>query len=196
MKQVMIIMSLVFSVFILSGCKNTEKDCKEKGAGWVWDIVKKKCVAIPKSEEDCSTRGKGWIWTAKKECIYIISGITPYVTIVNSTNRSISYGSDLTFFTGLLKGECHSMTKKEFNVYSASFQITTGPLGTELVEGTEAHEDITICESGSSSPCPSSKGVYEVQLDSAGFVIAKMDKTLEELIEMGCFDKYQLVPKE
>ncbi|MDE0118585.1 MAG: hypothetical protein OXM55_01075 [Bdellovibrionales bacterium] len=69
MKQ-FIIISLGFVILVLSGCKNAEKGCKEKGEGWYWNVANKKCIETSKTEEDCTAKGEGWTWDQEKEkCI-------------------------------------------------------------------------------------------------------------------------------
>ena len=67
--------TLTLFVLVLNGCgdkkdgKDGKEDCDKKGAGWVWEAVKKECVVAPTTEEDCRSKGEGWIWDLEnKQC--------------------------------------------------------------------------------------------------------------------------------
>ena len=243
MKQIAIIMSVVLSVFVLSGCggKDSKEDCDKKGADWVWDVAKKECVAAAKTKEDCDKKGAGWIWDeANKKCNQVTAGLSDkekceakgagwiwnedkatdageeykkcvkdlsadctdsakpliksasplecvasYYTVINSTGRSVSYGgpSGSTAITTYLDG-CDSLSKEEFDGYG-SFKLETTARGSTEFLG---QRTVTICGAeGFDTPCPSEAGIYEVSAGRTGFVVTKVDKTLEELKEMGCF---------
>ena len=74
MKQIAIIMSLVFSVFVLSGCKGKDdksgkEECDKKGVDWVWNVTEEKCEEAAATKEDCDKKGAGWTWDeANKKC--------------------------------------------------------------------------------------------------------------------------------
>ena len=82
---------------------------------------------------------------------------------------------------------CETFSKERFDAYS-SFR-----LGTTAHDSTEylGLRTVTICQTGGegsfNTPCPSGAGVYEVSAGRTGFVVTKVDKTIEELKEMGCF---------
>ena len=223
-----IIMSVVLSaVFILSGCKGNddEKECEEKGTGWVWDVTKEECVATATTKEDCDKKGTGWTWDEtnkvcnqkstvaefnfKADCETRGAGwiwdmgrkrcITLYVTIINSTDHSISFGSRYPtgggVFFNLNKGKCASIGKQEFMVYSLFFQITASLSFPEF----EDYTTVVICDTGendvTNTPCPSNKGVYEVSPVDASFMVSKIsdNKTVEELKKMGCLSRYNIM---
>ena len=250
MKQ-FIIMSLSLSILVLSGCKDAEKECKEKGDGWIWDATKKECIVTPKTEEDCKAKGDGWIWDAtKEECkappsatelsnkekceakgdgwywdeddrrdedkeyekckrevsvdckdpakpiartpYSTLECVAPYIVIVSSRYRlliSLSemsrghYDDDV-----LIRGSsgCYVMDKHTSDGY-VPFEIKV-----HVSDGTEqlGMRGVTICEpggSGSPPSCPTSEGVYEVQVGRSGLFLSTVTKTVEELRELGCF---------
>ena len=88
MKQIVIIMSLAISIFVLSGCNSKgddnadnngddKKECEVKGAGWVWDFTKKECVAKATTKEDCDAKGAGWLWDeVNKKCNQSTEGLS------------------------------------------------------------------------------------------------------------------------
>ena len=112
--------------------------------------------------------------------------VARYITIINSTNRSI-YMQNKHFEYGwsrkLYSGECQSIYKKQLDQVNY-FQIVTSIIGDVRTSTT-----VMICTatSDSAEDCPSSEGVYEVSAGRSGFVITKVEKTAEELNKMGCF---------
>lgn len=231
MKKI-VIMSMALFVLVLSGCKDNDddkkKECEEKGASWVWDVTKKECVAKATTKEECDKKGTGWLWDETNkvcnqstvELIYketceakgadwlwnegAKKCITPYVTIINSTNRFIAFGpysTERKVLFSLLKGECASIDDQEFKDYSSSLRIITLAYedSTESIE--EGYYKDIICRTEEDNkfnlPCPSDKGVYEVSSGRTGFVVTKIDdkKTIEELKKMGCLNRYSHTTK-
>ena len=192
----------------------TKEDCEAKGAGWVWDETDKKCnqstVGLS-DKEKCEAKGAGWAWNKDKatgageeykKCTKDLSAdcadpakpvvknasplecVASYYTVINSTGRSVTYqGSG----TGKVYFQCVSISEEEFNGYSSFGLETTARDGTEFFK----QRTVTICESGANAgmntPCPSEAGIYEVSAGRTGFVVTKVDKTVEELKEMDCF---------
>ena len=116
--------------------------------------------------------------------------VARYITIINSTNRSIYVGNNYSKYGPMLNRnlypeECTSVHKEEFD------QLNYFRIGTSIKQD-RTTTVIAICKTGgdaaeNSSPCPSSEGTYEVFTGRSGFVVIQVDKTAEELNEMGCF---------
>ena len=248
MKQIAIVMSLVFSVFVLSGCKGKDdksgkEECDKKGVGWVWNVTEEKCEEAAATKEDCDKKGAGWTWDeANKKCNQVTEGLSlkekceakgagwtwnedkatdageeykkctkdlsagctdpakpiairrnplecvaPYYVIINSTDRNGLYGSDSMPAFSFPEGACVTIDELSFQYYSDSLFIR---LDYE-VRVTLGQQMARVCVTGNDESfveCPSEKGVYELSIDRT-FNIDKVDKTFEELKEMGCFSQ-------
>ena len=197
----------------------TKEACDKKGAGWVWDESNKKCNQNTEGLSDkqkCEAKGAGWVWNKDKatnageeykKCTKdlslgctdpakpVVKNASPlecvavYFIIINSTDRNGHYGSDsMPADYYFLKGACVVIDELSFQSYSDSLSIQldihardTFTLGQQMAR---------VCDTGSGPPvdCPSEEGVYELSIDHV-YNIDKVDKTIKELRELGCFSQ-------
>ncbi len=172
-----------------------KEKCEAKGAGWIWNEDKatnageeyKKCTKD--LSVDCTDPAKPLVKIASPlECA------ASYITIINSTNTQIDYSLSPGFTAAggsLGPGKCRSKNSSVHEAHQGEtgigFSMIQGYVRDAASLGRAAKSVVKICEKNTPSPCPSSEGVYEVSAGRTGFVITKVNKTIEELREMGCF---------
>ena len=88
------------------------------------------------------------------------------------------------------------MGEQEFKGYLKSSFFIIDAFVHSPFEEIGQRRKVTICNSGDTNiPCPLDEGVYEVSSGRSEFVITKVGKkTIEELKEMNCLNRYNILP--